>query len=67
MTEAEFKKIAEECMRDENQIDQDILSMDQEDMVDEIMILRKAMEKVRRDLEEAKALIVRLQFGVKKD
>jgi Mg2+ and Co2+ transporter CorA len=67
MTEAEFKKIAEECMRDENQIDQDILSMDQEDMVDEIMILRKAMEKVRRDLEEARALIGRLQFGVKKD
>jgi Mg2+ and Co2+ transporter CorA len=67
MTEAEFKKIAEECMRDENQIDQDILSMDQEDMVDEIMTLRKAMDEVRRDLEEAKALIVRMQFGVKKD
>jgi Mg2+ and Co2+ transporter CorA len=72
--ERQFEIEAEECMKDESQIDQDILSMDQEDMVNEIMTLRKALDQARRVLNEvleeakaAKALIVRCQSGVKKD
>jgi hypothetical protein len=68
MKEAEFKKLAEECMSDDptDDICQSIDHIGKEALA--IIAARDAeIVRLRRELEEAKALIVRMQFGVKKD
>jgi len=68
MTEAEFEKIAEECMREDKT---DELCQLIERIGEQALAIIDARDaeivRLRRDLEDAKALIVRLQFGVKKD